>query len=111
MQELEHEYSSRLAAHQEREAGYSRRLADHEREMQRRWVVSECGRHCCACHALTNHSLFCSQYDSRQLLQREMDELRTKEAQLARKYDLENQGLRVLEGRWVTMWYVGIVVD
>ena len=73
--QIDFEYNRRLQAHIDRETESARRLSEQEHTMQR------------------------SLYDARQLMQREIDELRSRESASARKADLEAQGLRMLELR------------
>jgi hypothetical protein len=73
--ELESECDRRFQGHLAREAESARRATDKERAM--------------------NQAL----YDSRQLMQRDIDQLRSREQMSARKMELEAQGLKVLEMR------------
>jgi hypothetical protein len=73
--ELEADYSRRLQFHIDREEITNKRFAEQERQFNQ------------------------SQYDARQVMQREIDELRNREQLSARKIDLESQGLKVLELR------------
>ena len=73
--ELEADYSRRLQFHLDREEITNKRFAEQERQFNQ------------------------SQYDARQVMQREIDELRNREQLSARKIDLESQGLKVLELR------------
>jgi hypothetical protein len=73
--EYDQEYNRRLQVHLDREAACDKLVADKERSMQQ------------------------SQYESRQLLQREIDDLRSREQISLRKYEMESHGLRLLEMR------------
>lgn len=73
--ELEADYSRRLQFHLDREDQTTKRFAEQERQFNQ------------------------SQYDARQIMQREIDELRNREQMSARKIELESQGLKVLELR------------
>lgn len=73
--ELEADYQRRLHEHAERESASIRSFADRDRQVQQ------------------------SQYEARQLMQREIDDLRGREKSGLRKLELESQGLRALELR------------
>lgn len=73
--ELEGEYARRLENHLNREAEMTKRLAEQERQFNQ------------------------SQYEARQVMQREIDELRNREQLAARKVEMESQGLKLLELR------------
>jgi hypothetical protein len=73
--ELEADYQRRLHEHAERESASIRSFSDRDRQMQQ------------------------SQYEARQLMQREIDDLRGREKSGLRKLELESQGLRALELR------------
>lgn len=73
--ELESDYQRRLKEHSERESASVKALADRDRQMQQ------------------------NQYEARQLMQREIDDLRSREKSGLRKLELECQGLRTLESR------------
>lgn len=73
--ELESEYQRRLYEHTERETLSNRAMVDRDRLIQQ------------------------SQYDSRQHMQREIDDLRNREKTMIRKNELESQGLQTLELR------------
>ncbi len=73
--ELDFDYRQRLQSHIEREQESSRRLAEQERKLQE------------------------TLYDTRQMMQREIDELRSRELNHVRKVEMESQGLRLLELR------------
>jgi len=73
--ELDADYSRRLQNHLDRDAENVKRLTDQERQMNQ------------------------SMYDARQLMQREIDDLRKREQLGARKIELESQGLKLLEVR------------
>lgn len=73
--ELESDYQRRLLEHSERESASIRALSDRDRQMQQ------------------------SQYEARQQMQREIDDLRSREKSGMRKIELESQGLGSLELR------------
>lgn len=73
--ELESDYQRRLHEHAERESASIRSFADRDRQVQQ------------------------SQYEARQLMQREIDDLRDREKSGHRKLESESQGLRSLELR------------
>jgi hypothetical protein len=73
--ELELDYQRRLASHITREEISSKNAMDRERNMQQ------------------------TQYEFRQRMQKEVDELRTREASMVKKYELESKGLSLLELR------------
>lgn len=73
--ELEFDYTQRLQAHIDRENNYMLKLTEQERRLQQ------------------------TLYDSRQVMQREIDELRNREQMALRKVELESQGLKMLELR------------
>ena len=73
--ELESEYQRRIQEHSERESQSIRALSDRDRQMQQ------------------------SQYEARQQMQREIDDLRGREKSGMRKLELESQGLGSLELR------------
>ena len=73
--DLEKDYQRRLQEHSERESISIRALSDKERQMQQ------------------------SQYEARQQMQREIDDLRSREKAGHRKIELESQGLQSLELR------------
>lgn len=73
--ELENEYKKRLEIHNEREIELNRRAEEKDRHFQQ------------------------TLFDARQHMQREIDELRNKEQLINRKYELESQGLKVVELR------------
>lgn len=73
--ELEATYERRISLQSDREAESLRIAAERERILQQ------------------------SQYEQRQKLQRELDDLRSREINTARKLELDTQGLRLLESR------------
>ena len=73
--ELESIYERRLAQQSEREAESLRAAAERERLLQQ------------------------TQFEQRQRLQRELDDLRSREQTTARKLELDHQGLRLMESR------------
>ena len=73
--EIEADYQRKLQEHAERESASIRALSDRERLMQQ------------------------SQYEARQLMQREIDDLRGREKSVQRKLEVESEGLRCLELR------------
>ena len=73
--DLEADYKRRLEAHLAREELAARTAADRERGMQQ------------------------TQFEFRQRMQREVDELRAREAAAVKKYELESKGLALLELR------------
>lgn len=73
--DLEADYHRRLQSHMDRETEAAKRFAEQERQFNQ------------------------SQYDARQIMQREIDELRNREQMAARKLELESQGLKILELR------------
>lgn len=73
--ELDHEYQLKLQYHLNREKDISIRLTEQEKNFQQ------------------------SLYETRQSMQREIDEIRTREKASLLKIDLESQGLRILEHR------------
>jgi hypothetical protein len=73
--ELEGSYQHRLQAHMDREAESMRIAADKARQASM------------------------LEYESRQRMQRELDDLRTREENSRRKIELETQGIRMLESR------------
>jgi hypothetical protein len=73
--ELEGDYQRRLQDHAERESSSNRAFSDRDRQMQQ------------------------SQYEARQQMQREIDDLRGREKSGIRKLELESQGLQMLELR------------
>lgn len=73
--ELEANFERRMVVQSEREAESLRGAADRERQLQQ------------------------AQYEARQRLQRELDDLRNREQNASKKLELDNQGLRLLESR------------
>jgi oral-facial-digital syndrome 1 protein len=73
--DMEADFHRRLQAHAERESESLRNASDRERQLEQ------------------------LQYESRQRMQREIDDIRARETASLRKVDLETQGLRVLEAR------------
>lgn len=73
--ELEFDYQQRLQTHVERETQLQRHLSEQERRTQQ------------------------TLYDHRQMMQRDMDDIRSREQATARRYELEAQGLKLLELR------------
>lgn len=73
--EIDHEYNRRLQVHIDRENASAQRLSEQEHQTQR------------------------SLYETRQLMQREADEWRSREAAATRKQNLESQGIRLMELR------------
>jgi uncharacterized protein YacL (UPF0231 family) len=73
--ELEHSYQQRLAVYEEKEVKQKQSLLDSERRIQQ------------------------LEYDSRQRIQRELDEMRGREEAMRRKNDLELQTTKMLETR------------
>jgi hypothetical protein len=74
-QDLEHSYQQRLHIYEEREMQQKQNLVESERRIQ----------------AL--------EYDSRQRIQRELDEIRTREETSRRKHELELQSIKMVETR------------
>lgn len=73
--ELEANFERRMTMQTEREADSLRAAAERERQLQQ------------------------AQYEARQRLQRELDDLRSRELSASKKLELDNQGLRLLESR------------
>lgn len=73
--ELEANFERRMVVQAERESASLRGAADRERQLQQ------------------------AQYEARQRLQRELDDLRNREQNASKKLELDNQGLRLLESR------------
>ena len=73
--DLEKDYQKRLQEHSERESSSIRALSDKDRQMHQ------------------------SQYEARQQMQREIDDLRSREKSGNRRIELESQGLQSLELR------------
>jgi oral-facial-digital syndrome 1 protein len=73
--QLDTDYQRRLNEQAEREAASLRSMADRERQLQQ------------------------TQYEARQKLQREIDDLRAREKASVRRFELETQGLQTLELR------------
>ena len=73
--EIEADYQRKLQEHAERESASIRALSDRDRSMQQ------------------------SQYEARQQMQREIDDLRGREKSVQRKLEVESEGLRSLELR------------
>lgn len=73
--ELEHSYQQRLAVYDEKESQQKQALLDSERRIQQ------------------------LEYDSRQRIQRELDEIRSREEATRRKNEMELQTTKLLEAR------------
>lgn len=73
--QLENDYQRRILLQSEQDAQKKRELEDQERRWQQ------------------------TQYDTRQQLQRDIDELRGREQAMTRKMEIESQGLKMLEMR------------
>jgi len=74
--EIDFEYNRRLQAHIDREAASAQRLSEHEHNAQR------------------------SLYEARQLMQKEIDDWRSRESAVVRKQQLEAEGVRMVELRF-----------